>query len=71
MENLWSNFFKIKVKNWKHVWSGKGYYLMGADDRDIWFKLKYKILPTKDKLKKWGMINRDVCNLCNLEVETL
>ena len=44
---------------------------MEAEERDLWFRLKHKILPTKDKLCFGGITDNDKCLLCNMHKETI
>ena len=39
-------------------------------DRDLWFRLKHRILPTKDKVYKIKIMD-NTCLLCNEETETV
>ena len=48
-----------------------GCSILDADDRNIWFKIKHKILPTKDKLKMYGITKDDICPMCKTNVETI
>ena len=45
--------------------------LLDHSDRDLWYKLKHRILPTKDKLFKMNIVTDDKCPLCNTETENL
>ena len=42
-----------------------------ALEKDTWFRLKHRNLPTKDNLKRWGVIQEDLCSLCGHEKESL
>ena len=48
-----------------------GLHQMDHEDRDIWFRLKHRILPTKDKLQKMGITNDKMCLLCKRSEETV
>ena len=64
-------YFSSEFLDWSQIWSDKKYYVMDGKNRNMWFELKHRILPTKDKLKSWGITQDDACPLCNCEVESL
>ena len=66
----WKKYFHITdsdVNIWKNIWCP----LLKAEESDLWFKLKHKILPTKDKLYSFGITDNDICLLCKKSKETI
>ena len=61
----------ISSPPWNTIWINNGCSLLDHDDRDLWYKLKQRILPTKNKLKHMGITSDDLCPLCNIEKETI
>ena len=61
-ENSWETLLCLNSKHsWSDVWKNCWCNLLGNDDKDVWFKLKHKILPTKDKLYKMGIAADETC----------
>ena len=71
-EKRWECLFNRVTKfDWELIWK-KGYNkLIDQTDRDLWFRLKHRILPTKDKLYKMKITVDNKCLLCNEEIETI
>ena len=67
----WNFFFKVSNINWNQIWLQNKYEFMDVCDKDIWFKLKHRILPTKDKLERWGITDDNLCPLCKASKETI
>ena len=57
--------------DWSSIWkNGLNNFIMDPEDKDFWYKLKHRSLPTKVFLSKIGTINDNICPLCNVEPET-
>ena len=71
-EIKWEKFFNLNINfRWSNIWKNGGCKLLDFEDRDIWFKLKHRILPTKDKLLKMKITTDNICPLCSNETETI
>ena len=49
----------------------RGSEILDFKDKDLWFKLKHRIIPTKDKLKNYGITQENNCPLCKDNIETI
>ena len=56
--------------DWNEIWKKANNKSIDYDDKDLWFRLRHRILPTKDFLFKCHMDNDNKCGLCKQEVET-
>ena len=56
----WSSIWKTNLKN----------TIMDPEDKDFWYKLKHRCLPTMDFVFKIGKTNTNMCPLCKVEPET-
>ena len=72
IQNVWQNVLHLgKSPEWPRVWSSIwGNKLLDPEDKQFWYKLKFRILPTKDLLFKIGKVGDVLCPLCKTEVET-
>ena len=71
-ETRWETFFNLNCAfDWDCIWKNGWNKFLDHDDRDVWYKLKHRILPTKDKLLKMKITKDDTCPLCNVERETI
>ena len=66
--------WQIKLKtsrklNWDEIWHKACNIILEHSDKDLWFRLRNRILPTKDKLLKMGKVEDDKCGLCKTEIE--
>ena len=72
VQPIWQNIFSISQDlDWSAIWiSDFKNYLMDSDDKQFMYKLRHRILPTKDVLLKIGIVREESCPLCNVERET-
>ena len=52
---------------WNNIWKNR---LLDHEDRQFLYKLRFRILPTKDVLHKIGKVDEVVCPLCEIENES-
>ena len=71
VENFWKFFFFTQTLNWNYIWNNGGSEILDFKDKDLRFKLKHRILPTKDKLKNYGITQENSCPLCKDNIETI
>ena len=57
--------------DWNEIWKKANNKSIDYDDKDLWFRLRHRILPTKEILFKCHMDNDNKCGLCKQEVETI
>ena len=70
-EAKWQTILQLAVSpNWNKIWVPKD-NLLDHDDKDIWFRIKHRTLPTKDKLYMMGSSHDDLCCLCESNLETI
>ena len=57
--------------DWTCIWkNGSNNFIMDPEDKDFWYRLKHRCLPTKDFLFKIGKTKDNICPLCNVEPES-
>ena len=68
----WKHIFHLgQDLPWASVWmSNWKNGLMDPDDKQFMYKLRHRILPTKDVLLKIGVVKELTCPLCNTNNET-
>ena len=72
VQDVWQNIIHISSnlewdKIWNNIWKN---FLMDSEDNNFLYKLRFRILPTRNILHKTGKINDVKCPLCNTENET-
>ena len=72
VQTIWQKIFLLSHDlEWSLIWkSGFKNFLMDPDDKQFLYKLKHRILPTKDVLYKIGIVKELTCPLCNVEKES-
>ena len=75
VEKTWPIKLNIRqnIIDWKEVWKKANTQSIDYDDRDLWFRLRHRILPTCDVLQKMKKIEPkdNQCGLCKQEEETI
>lgn len=72
-ENVWPSRLNIRQDclDWKEIWKKANSKAIDHEDKDLWFRLRHRILPTKDTLSRMKMVNDRLCGLCLQEDETI
>ena len=71
-ESKWN--FKLNIStplDWDEIWLKANSKSMDDQDRDLWFRLRHRILPTNDVLHKMDKTPHLKCGLCKTEMENL
>ena len=71
-QEKWQNILCRTQIDWKTVWTNLYCNkLIDSYERDLWFKIKHRILPTKSILYKINITADNICPLCDNEPETV
>ena len=72
VQTEWQTIFNLRCSiNWARIWKRDiRNSLLDPQDKDFMYKVRHRILATKDFLLKIGKVNDSVCVLCESEVET-
>ena len=72
VQKLWENIFHLSDHlEWPILWkSDTKNYFMDPDYKQFIYKLKHRILPTKDNLFKIGKVTDLMCPFCKTEAES-
>ena len=63
-ESHWQNKLNIRTPfNWKEIWHKACSKILDHHDKDLWYRLRNRILPTKDVLYKMKMVHETKCGL--------
>ena len=73
VEKVWSNKLNISPKgiDWKEICKKATCKMMDHEDKDLWFRVRHRILPYNDNLCKMGMETNTKCGICKQEKETV
>ena len=64
-EKRWPQILNINDNlKWDEIWNKACFRILDHDDRDLWFCLRNRILPTKDILHNMGKFKEIKCGLC-------
>ena len=70
-EIRWTRVFQLShTPDWKEIWKRNQDNILSHEDRDLWFKIKHRILPTKDRLFKMKITEDNKCTFCR-NIETI
>ena len=63
---LWQDQLELPNDfNWNNVLKYKFYQINDNKIKQFNFKLFHRILPSRDNLCKWGILNDNLCHICN------
>ena len=71
-EKRWPQILNINDNlKWDEIWNKACFRILDHDDSDLWFRLRNRILSTKDILHKMGKVKEIKCGLCKIESESI
>lgn len=75
-QKRWEEVYKFQgtENDWNCFWEKLGYsydILLEAWDKDILWKLYHRVLPTKQRMHRWGLTDNMQCPACNTHPDTL
>ena len=72
-EKVWPVKLNIcpNAVDWGEIWKKTNTKSIDYEDRDLWFRLRHRILPVNDKLQKMNKVDEIKCGICKQEDETI
>ena len=70
-QEKWSSHFENENLRWDQIYSNNFTSTIDTKLRIFQYKYLFRIIPTNKRLFKQNIVNSNLCDFCNMDIETI